>query len=197
MTHFERLDTMLDEQKGIMRTADAISAGVSKPYFYEYVKSRNLEQTAHGIYVSPDAWADPMYLLGLRCKQAVFSHDTALFLHDLTDREPLRYTVTVTTGYNPSRLTASGVKVYTIKKELYPLGLTTIGTPFGHDVAVYDRERTICDVVRSRSTIEAQSFQDAIKRYAAGRDKDLRRLMQYAQAFHIEKIIRQYLEVLL
>ena len=45
-----------------------------------------------------------MYLLHLRCGQAVFSHETALFFHDLTDREPLKYTITVRTGYNPSRL---------------------------------------------------------------------------------------------
>ena len=45
-----------------------------------------------------------MYLLHLRCSQAVFSHETALFFHDLTDREPLKYTITVRTGYNPSRL---------------------------------------------------------------------------------------------
>jgi len=197
MTHFERLDTVLESQKGVMRTADALSAGVSKPYFYEYVKSRNLEQASRGIYVSPDAWADPMYLLSLRCKQSVFSHDTALFLHDLTDREPLRYSVTFTTGYNPSRLTASGVKVYTIKKELYPLGLTSVKTPFGHDVAVYDKERTVCDVLRSRSHMDAQSFQDALKRYALGKGKNLRRLMEYAKAFHIEKLMRQYMEVLL
>ncbi len=197
MTHFERLDVMLESKGGFLRTADAIAAGISKPYFYEYVKSRQLEQAAHGVYLSKDAWADPMYLLGLRCEQAVFSHDTALFLHDLTDREPMQYTVTVKTGYNPSRLTASGVKVYTVKKELHALGLAAAQTPFGHEVAVYDRERTICDVVRSRGTMEAQSFQDAIKRYSRGREKNLRRLMQYAQAFHIEKILRQYMEVLL
>ena len=52
----------------------------------------------------PDAWMDTMYLLQLRWEQAVFSHDSALFLHDMTDREPTQYTVTVKTGYNPSNL---------------------------------------------------------------------------------------------
>lgn len=61
---------------------------------------------------------DAMYVLSLRCKQAVFSHETALFLHDMTDREPTWYSVTVKAGYNPSKLTADGIKVYNIKKEL-------------------------------------------------------------------------------
>ena len=41
-------------------------------YFILYVKERGLEQAAHGVYVSPDTWTDAMYILHLRCSQAVF-----------------------------------------------------------------------------------------------------------------------------
>lgn len=58
-------------------------------------------------------------------------------------------------------------------------------------------ERTICDLIRSRSGIEMQTFQDALKQYAKRKDKDLRKLMRYAQMFRVEKLLRQYLEVLL
>ena len=58
-----------------------------------------------------------MYLLHLCCSQAVFFHETALFFHDLTDREPLKYVIIVRTGYNPSRLQKNGFQVYTVKKE--------------------------------------------------------------------------------
>ena len=61
----------------------------------------------------------------------------------------------------------------------------------------YDLERTICDLVRSRRNFEIQDFNMAIKTYLQRNDKDLNRLMVYAKAFRIEKIIRQYMEVLL
>lgn len=138
-----------------------------------------------------------MYLLHLRFSQAVFSHETALFFHDLTDREPLQYAITVKTGYNPTKLKKEGVQVFTIKAELHEVGLTTAQTPFGHTVPVYDMERTICDLLRSRSHIEMQTFQSALKAYASRRDKELRTLMYYAKLFRVEKILRQYLEVLL
>ena len=138
-----------------------------------------------------------MYLLHLRCAQAVFSHESALFFHDLTDREPNPYSITVKTGYNPASLQADGIKVYTIKKELHDVGIVTMNTPFGNPVPVYDMERTICDLIRSRSGIEMQTFQDALKQYAKRKDKDLRKLMRYAQMFRVEKLLRQYLEVLL
>ena len=86
---------------------------------------------------------------------------------------------------------------YTIKPELYEVGLTTGQTPFGHTVPIYDMERTICDLLRSRSSMETQTFQGALKMYARRKDKDLRTLMRYAGMFRVEKILRQYLEVLL
>ncbi len=197
VTQFEKMDMLLHRQKGILKTADIVAEGISKPYFYEYVEKRELIREAQGIYMSRDAWSDPMYLLQLRCKQAVFSHDTALFLHDLTDREPVRYSITVKSGYNPSKLSADGIKVYSLKQDLYELGITSMDTPFGHTVMAYNMERTICDIVRSRSAIEIQIFQDALKQYAKRKDKSLRLLMKYAKAFRIEKILNQYLEVLL
>lgn len=197
MSQFEQLDHLLKTQDGMLRTEQAVSAGISKPVFYNYVRSRDLERVVHGMYLSKDTWVDAMYLLHLRFSQVVFSHDTALFFHDLTDREPLQYTVTVKTGYNPTNLKEEGVQVFTIKVELHEVGLTTLQTPFGHDVPVYDMERTICDLLRSRSRIEKQAIRDALRIYASRRNKNLRTLMRYAELFRVEKILRPYLEVLL
>lgn len=197
MTDFQKLDLLFEQNRGIVKTAQVLDNGIAKHTLYAYAKKNGIERVAHGIYISPDAWTDAMYILHLRCGQGVFSHESALFLHDLTDREPSEYYITVKTGYNPSNLKADGIKVYTIKKELHNVGITTINTPFGNPVPVYDAERTICDIIRSRSGIEMQTFQDALKQYAASKNKDLRRLMNYAQRFRVEKTLRQYMEVLL
>ena len=187
MSQFQQLDQLMERQDGMLRTGQALAAGISKPVFYQFVQSRGLEQAAHGIYLSKDAWVDAMYLLHLRCPQAVFPMKRAvfprpdrpgaagLFCHG-QDR------------YNPTRLKDEGVQVFTIKAELHEVGLTTAQTPFGHDVPVYDMERTICDVLRSRSHIEMQTFQDALKAYARRKDKDLRTLVRYAKLFRVEKI---------
>ena len=197
MTNFEKLYCMENEQNGMLQLADAEKYGISKSVFYQYVKERQLYRAAPGIYLSKDAWVDSIYLLHLRFKQAVFSHETALFLHDLTDREPIAYTLTVKTGYNPRDIKKEGVQVFTIKQELMEIGVTTAKTPFGNIVPIYDMERTICDLLRSRSQIEIQTLQTALKQYVLRKDKNLRMLMRYAKQFHVEKILRQYLEVLL
>jgi len=197
MTHFKKIDVIIRNSSGIIRTAQIIEAGIPKQVFYMYVKARELKQVAHGIYITNDTWLDTMYVLHLRCEQLIFSHDTALFFHDLSDREPLSYACTVRTGYNPSKLKSDGIQVYTIKKELHELGRINMRTPFGHEVPVYDMERTICDLIRNRSRIEIQDFQSALKQYTKRRDKNLRILMQYAKVFHVDKKLQEYLEVLL
>jgi len=193
----EQIEKLIADNGGMIQTSQITNAGISKTVFYQYVKANDMEQISHGVYATKNTWTDAMYLVYLRCRQAVFSHETALFLHDLTDREPMEYEITVKTGYNPSKLKDDGIKVYTIKKELHEEGIIMVHTPFGHLVPVYNMERTICDIIRNRNNTEIQSFQSALKQYVKRKDKDLRLLMQYAAEFHVDKILRQYLEVLL
>lgn len=193
----EQLEELAAQQHGILKTSDVVVAGISKTAFSAFLKKNGYEKTSHGVYCAPDAWEDRMYLLQLRCQKIVFSHETALFLHDLSDQEPLHYSVTVQTGYNPTHLTDDGIQVYTVKRTLVDLGKMELRTPFGNPIHGYDLERTICDIVRSRSTIEARTLHDALRQYARRRDKNLLRLMEYAEQFRIQAILRQYLEVLL
>lgn len=152
---------------------------------------------SHGIYASPEAWVDEAYLLHLRVPKAVFSHDEALYYHNLVDREPLQPTITTYTGYNTKRLCDDGIKVYTVKKELLEIGKILVQDNYGNSIPMYDLERTMCDLVRSRSSIEMQDFQSAMKAYARRKDKNLNKLMEYAKFFRVDKIIRQYMEVLI
>ena len=197
MDYISQIQSMAEKNGGVLITGTVLAAGVSKYTLAEFLRENEYERVAHGIYCSPDCWRDDLYLLQLRCPQTVFSHDTALFLLDMTDREPLRYSVTAKTGYNPSHLTAEGIKVFTVKKELMDVGKMEAFTPFGHKVMTYGAERTVCDMIRSRNTMEIQSVQDALKQYIRRKDKNLQKLMEYAKLFHVEKRLYSYLEVLL
>lgn len=195
--HTELLTQMASQRNGVLSTKDVVQAGIPKSAFYTFLNDHRFESVGRGVYLSPDGWLDGMYVLSLRSRQAIFSHETASYLHDLTDREPLQYSVTLPTGYNPSRLSADGVVVYTVKKELFEIGMTTAATPFGHTVTVYDKERTVCDIIRNRKRVEVQTYQSTLVEYSRRRDTHIGRLMQYARLFKVERILSTYLEVLL
>jgi len=193
----DNLQSVLTKSGGTVTTAQANEAGISNERLRLLVKGGDLERVSFGVYNSPDAFVDKMYAAQLRRPKIIYSHETALFLHDLTDRDPINYTVTVPTGYNASRLREDGLKVFTIKRELHDVGVSKLSTIFGNNVAVYSLERTICDCLRSRNQMDIAVVTDAIKRYAKRRDKNLNTLMQLAETFNVTKPLRSYMEVLL
>ncbi|AGB18440.1 MAG: type IV toxin-antitoxin system AbiEi family antitoxin domain-containing protein [Caldicoprobacterales bacterium] len=197
MTGTEKLEALIKSSKGVITSKQATNHNIHREYLSEFVRQGKLERIAHGIYITPDVWEDKMLIHQLRKSKMVYSHETALFLHDLTDRDPVAYCVTVPTGYNTSRLKQDGLIVYTIKKELLDLGICTKQTTFGNDIRVYNMERTICDILRDRKNQDVVVVSDALKRYIRRPDKDLNRLMKYAGILRVEKVLRNYLEVLL
>jgi len=191
------LKSVLKQNGGIVTTAQANKAGVSNERLRLLVNSGDLDRVSTGIYVLPDEFVDKMYIVQLRRPKVIYSHETALFLHELTDRDPINYMVTVPTGYNPTRLRENGLKVFTIKRELHEIGVTKLTTMFGNSITAYDMERTICDCLRSRNYLDIAVVTDAIKRYAKRKDKNLNKLMLMAEAFKVTKLLRSYMEVLL
>ncbi len=197
MTMPAELQSILAHNGGTVTTAQANAIGVSNERLRLLVKSGNLERAAFGVYVLPDEFIDKMYAAQLRRKKIVYSHETALFLHDLTDRDPVSYSVTIPTGYNAKNLRDDGFTVFTIKRELHGLGVTELTTMFGHTVTAYGLERTVCDCIRSRNQMDVAIVTDAIKRYAGRKDKNLNTLMRMAGTFGVAKLLRSYMEVLL
>jgi len=197
MDYNTRLEELIIANDGLLLTRTAEIAGIPRQYLTLFVKSGKLERIAQGIYLSSDAYDDEMYCIQARCNRAVFSHETALFLHDLTDRDPIQFCVTIPAGYNGTNLRTAGVKVYSVKKELHLVGLSERKTQHGRTIKTYDLERTICDIVRSRSQIDIGILTEALKRYSKRKDKSISTLMDYGDLFGIKKMLRQYMEVLL
>jgi len=76
---------LLNEKNGLIRTADAVRAGISRTTLGQLVKDGSVERVAHGQYIQPDDLPDELYMLQQRSKKIVFSHETALFLLDMAE----------------------------------------------------------------------------------------------------------------
>ncbi|MBQ9227479.1 MAG: abortive phage infection protein [Eubacterium sp.] len=196
MTKNEMLERQTKNGNGYLIVADAVNAGISKQYISEFIKKKNMEKAAPGVYVDGDTWVDELYIISLR-NNIVFSHETALYLHGLTEQEPNQVSLTVGKGYNASRLRKRNCRVYTDLKDMLNVGKTTVNTNQGNSVPVYDIDRTICDIIKIKDKMDIQVFQFAIKEYMKRKDKNLHNLMQYAKMMKIEDKVRIYTEVML
>ena len=191
------LDRLLEVQNGYIRLVDAQNEGVSKHSVLDYVRKNEMEKIAPGIYILPDAWEDRLYSIQLRNRKIIFSHETALYIHNLSDREPFSPVITVGRGYNAKHLKDNGIVVHTVRQEWLELGLTKAQTFTGNTVRIYDKERCICDIIKNKNRMDIQVFQMALRFYFSGSDKNIHKLMGYARIMGISDKVRQYTEVLL
>lgn len=193
----EQIIQMAKANNGIVTAAMITAAEISRGNL-KYLADRGvLSREARGLYVLAEGWGDEMLALQNRFKRGIFSLETALYLWDLTDRTPQTYTMTFPATYNLQKPKAAGIRCRQCSAQLYALGIAQAKTPGGNAVNVYDRERTLCDLLRARNGVDIQLVSKAFKRYAACAGKNIPQLSEYAKVLHVEKKLRSYLEVLL
>lgn len=156
-----------------------------------------MERRAHGIYILPNSIVDDMFLLSLRSKKIIFSHETALFLNSLSDRTPFKHSLTIPSNAKLSKQLQNECKCFYIKPDLFEMRKIEMENTFGNIVNSYNAERTICDLVRSRNKIDEELFVSALKNYSASRSKNLHLLTEYSNKLGVKNILHRYLEVLL
>lgn len=193
----DRILALLKAQNGILFTSDLAAHGIPRTYLSILEKKGGIQRLSRGIYSTVNSIVDEMAALQARYRSAIFSHETALYFLEITDRTPLFYSVTVPAGYNATSLKTRGSKVYFVKRELFSLGVITKKSPHGNNVKTFNLERTICDLLRNRNQIDIQVISEALKRYVRHRDRNINLLNSYARQFHIQKTVREYIEVLL
>lgn len=197
MKYREQLDKLIIERKGLIITKEVENAGIPRHYLTIFTRENKLDRVSQGVYLTPDALDDEMFRLQARSERAIFSHETALYVHGLTDRDPMEWSVTVPYGYNGSYLRAVGIKVYTVKYEQYQMGITWGETIYGRPIKVYDNERTICDIIRTRNNMDIAILNESIRRYLDRKDKNIPLLLRYGKELGVHNILRNYMEILL
>ena len=182
----------------VITNKEAEELGYTRHNLSELTKSGQLERLRPGLYQLKGKVIDDFVLISSNSIRIIFSHQTALYLHDISDRTPNVFHISVPQGYNASHIKNryEDLQVHYVKKDLYELGKTEIKSPQGNLIPVYDIDRTICDIIIDREKIDKQIFTEAIKRYFKSQNKNLRRLIKYGRLFKIEDEIRKYMEVL-
>ena len=187
----------IQQNNNTITTSEVMKLGFSRAVLSKYVKEGLLERSRQGVYILPDSVHDDMYTMMLKSEKIIFSHETALFLNDLSERTPFEHSVTIPSNAVLSDVLREDCNCYYIKPELFKVGMVRKKTTFGNEVRCYDAERTICDLLRSRNRMDEETVISAIKNYAAFSNKDLNRLAVYAEKLRVAKILKQYMEVLL
>lgn len=197
LTQLERIRKVLDDQHGTLLTSDLVNYSIPRTYLSILERAGEIERVSRGVYRAVTSIEDEMFTFQVRYKSSIYSHETALYLHELTDRAPLSYSISVPAGYHSISLKTSGDKIFYVKHNLFNLGVISMKSPHGNEIRTTNLERTICDVLRSRNQMDVQFVNEALKKYVVHKDRNLDQLYNYAKKFRIQRVIREYIEFLL
>lgn len=193
------LSDVFKKGNGIARTADFNANGISTQEVAKLCKEGRLLRIKHGYYQS----ADDLYLsdeqiLASLLPEAVICLESVLFHYGYSDLTPRAWSVMVPRNISLSKLEIDGLAldVHFVSKDLYDIGKTTADFN-GVQLAVYDRERTICDCFKFRSQLDSEVFNKALNAYAKDEQKNLANLVTYAKKLRVYKKVKEIMEVLL
>jgi predicted transcriptional regulator of viral defense system len=193
----ENIRKMMALRHGILLTSDLAEFNIPRTYLSILEKRGEIERISRGVYRLINSIEDGLFSVQARYKNSIYSHETALFIHDLTDRAPLLYSISVPIGYHTTSLNKSGHKIYYVNPKLFNLGVVIQKSPHENEIKITGLERTVVDILRNRNRIDDQIINEALKRYVKRDEKNIDLLNNYAKQFRIQKVMRGYIEVLL
>ena len=197
MKQTSKIIDIINDNGGYVTTKELEKNNINRYYLSVLLKEGKIIRVSRGYYSLKNSYADNFYIMLSKSKKAVFSDATALYFHDLSDRNPSVYDITVPYSAGNSYKKEKNVNLHYVKKELLDLGLTEMSSPFGMKVRVYDVERTICDIIKNKNRMDSEIFTRALQQYSKLKSKDLNKLMRYAKQLKVDKKVREYMEVLI
>ena len=94
----------------------------------------------------------------LQSKYAIYSNTTTLYLHRLSNKNPIRYDITIKSGYKGSLQKEENVNLFYIKNELLDLEVINYKLNSGNIIRIYDLDKTICDIIKNKKNYPKQKF---------------------------------------
>ena len=189
---YKKILKIMKNNNEIITPAQLEEKGISRVYLSNMEKEGIIERIERGIYVTKDFKYDEYYLFQLKYPKAIFSYNTALYFYEMTERTPIKMDVTVYREYNPHRF-KDFVNVYKVSKELYDLGVIEKKSPQGMKVKTYNLERTVCDIIKDKDSIDIEIRNKAIKKCIKNKEFNASKMFEYAKKMNIYDKVKNYM----
>ena len=190
MNNYDKILNYAKENNGYITTKEAESLEINSTFLSNLVNDKKLERVGIGIYKLPEYPIDNFYILSKSSKNMCYSHATSLYLHNMSDRIPLVYDITVPYNYSGNLLNNENVSLRYVKDDIFELGMIDIKTINDLTVKCYDLERTLCDIIKDKNRMDKEV-------YAKNKNKDILKLVKYDKKLDIEDEVVELMEVLL
>lgn len=191
------LEELFRQHNFVMTTAELMT---SRVYYADIQKMLNeglIEKVKRGYYHWIENFnGSEIVVIRRLFPDAVLCMETALFYYRYSDRNPAEWNFAINKNVSKLRtkIDYPFIMVYRVESALLTLG-ETVGKIDSTEVRIYDRERTICDVLRNMNKMDKEVFNKAIQNYVADPKKNIPNLMQYAKVLRVQKKVKDLIGV--
>lgn len=197
MHSVEKIGEIFSRYGGIMRWKELQNEHINASTLRRFEEMGLLFKVRPGYYAwIKEATLSEAHFIARIFPEAVLCMSSALLLHGYTDRVPRHWHLAVSPRASLSkfRQTYPRVKAHVRTEQSLRLGITDMVMD-GQSLRLYDRERTICDCIKYRNSMDSEIFAKAIRAYCADPDHNIRTLMHYARTLHLEAPTQQLIGI--
>lgn len=183
---------------GMLRTTQALEAGVHRRDLYALRDAGVLERVSRGIYRLADLppLADPDFVtVASRVPKAVICLISALHFHKLSTEIPHEVSIALPRGTTTPKIDWPPLRVYRLSGAVFRAGIETHKRD-GVPIRVYGASKTVADCFRFRSRLGADVAVEALRIGLSERKFTPAEVMRSAKLCRVDKIVRPYLEAL-
>ena len=187
------------EMGGMIRTADALRAGIHPRTLYQLRDEGVLEQLSRGVYrlSEQETVAEPdLIIIATRLPQAIICLISALAFHEITTQVPHSISIALPRGAETPRLHYPPLTVHRFSEAALKAGIEEHQID-GISIKVYSPEKTLADCFKFRNKLGMDVVLEALKLYKSRKTFKLGELLKYARICRVENIMRPYLEATL
>ncbi|MCH5267020.1 MAG: type IV toxin-antitoxin system AbiEi family antitoxin domain-containing protein [Lachnospiraceae bacterium] len=191
---YQKVLDLFQSGNGYRNASELKDAKITTVQIKELVNKGIVERVSHGHYwlVDEENGKPENYRMIEACKvnpRAVICADSACYYHGLIDKEPERLSVaTLKTDRSRMQLNFPVSRHY-YSDLAFEQDMKVIETPYG-SIRVYDVERSVCDCIRFRNDIGADMLNLIINNFLERDSNQMDRLLSYADAMRVGKIVR-------
>jgi len=181
---------------GVLKTSELNALGLSSRQIKKLLENGTIVKIKYGYYELPNHTYPEEATIAKLFPNAVIFLESALMHYGYTDRIPDAWQIAVdrNSEKNKYKIDYPLLEILYLKKRLLNIGVDKFQIE-KVDVKIFNRDRTICDVLRYENKLEREVFSKALKRYIEDPNKNVRRLFDYAKIFNIENKTQTYIGV--
>lgn len=179
---------------GIFKTSELNDIGLTSRQIKKLLNDRVITKIKHGYYELTDSVIREEVIIARLFPYAVIYLESALLHYGYTDRIPSAWQIAVEKDSEKSqyKIEYPQIQPFYIEGKFMDVGLDAFKVE-GITVKIYDRDRSICDVLRYENKLEKEVFNKAIQHYLKDNRKNIKKLFEYARILNIKGKVQTYI----